>query len=176
MALRDNVFTHEAARNAAKLLVEYANEQKSEIPERLTACRQRLSKVRREIDNIVSAIAEGMYHESMKEKLDVLEEEKVSLINEISMSDQWVKRYEFTFEDARRYLEKYGRIMELSPEEQKEVVNRFVSRITIYHDKFDIDITPWSSKNPDAYTSGFGYDGGDGGARTPDLLDVSEAL
>ena len=117
-----------------------------------------------------------MYHESMKEKLDVLEEEKVSLINEISMSDQWVKRYEFTFEDARRYLEKYGRIMELSPEEQKEVVYRFVSRITIYHDKLDIDITPWSSKNPDTYTSGFGYDGGDGGARTPDLLDVSEAL
>ncbi len=176
LALRDNVFTPEAARNAAKLLVEYANEQKSEIPERLTACRQRLSKVRREIDNIVSAIAEGMYHESMKEKLDVLEEEKVSLINEISMSDQWVKRYEFTFEDARRYLEKYGRIMELSPEEQKDVVYRFVSRITIYHDKLDIDITPWSSKNPDTYTSGFGYDGGDGGARTPDLLDVSEAL
>lgn len=44
-----------------------------------TQADRRLAKVLEEIDNIVTAIAQGMFHPSMKAKMDTLEADRTSL-------------------------------------------------------------------------------------------------
>jgi site-specific DNA recombinase len=66
----------------AEFIAEFHRESQSEhrasLASRIDA-EQRLSKVNQQIDAIVSAIAEGMYHASMKVKMDALEAERASL-------------------------------------------------------------------------------------------------
>jgi site-specific DNA recombinase len=57
---------------------ESQSEQRASLASRIDA-EQRLSKVNQQIDAIVTAIAEGMYHASMKAKMDTLEAERASL-------------------------------------------------------------------------------------------------
>ncbi|MBO9477266.1 zinc ribbon domain-containing protein [Shimia sp. R11_0] len=47
-----------------------------------------LTQVTRQIDRIIDAIAEGMFHESMKEKMDSLEAHKAELEADLSNADQ----------------------------------------------------------------------------------------
>ena len=60
------------------------------VEERATVegCRSELGKVERQIDSTVNTIADGMYHSSMKLKMDSLEDWKAKLIEPLANPEE----------------------------------------------------------------------------------------
>lgn len=100
--------------------------------------------VKSQIDNIVDSIANGMFHPSMKEKMDVLEARKAELGQALVEADIQKGRYSFTEEMIREYLKNDMYPTKKSEEEQKRILHRYIKRIDLYADhaevKYNVDI------------------------------------
>ena len=77
--LRERVMTPEMVGEAMRAYAEETNRLNSERRSNGEAWKAELAKVGKQIEQIVEAIADGMYHPSMKEKMDVLEARKAEL-------------------------------------------------------------------------------------------------
>jgi site-specific DNA recombinase len=116
----------------------YASQSK-EINRDIKAFTDQLAGVQTEINNIVEAIAAGMFHPSMKEKMDGLEAKKISLTVKVEEARVQAQTHAPTPEMIRRYLEKDAGIKNKSPEEQKRIIQAYVKKVVVYEDKIDID-------------------------------------
>ena len=74
--LIEKILSADAIKGLSKKVYNYAIGQQSEIQVDIKTFEKELKKVQSDIDNIVNAITEGMFHISMKEKMDVLENRK----------------------------------------------------------------------------------------------------
>lgn len=75
----------------AEFIAEFHREVQKERHEALAAragLESQHNRIRREIANIVSAISQGMYHPSMKEKMDALEAERAKLEVKLSATPE----------------------------------------------------------------------------------------
>lgn len=110
--------------------------------------------VQTQINNIVNAIANGMFHPSMKEKIDELEAKKANLSIKLEEAKLQSQMHTPTEEMIRRYLQKDADIKNKSPEEQKRIIQSYIHKIIVYDNRIDIDkiVT---------------FAGGDEGNRTP---------
>jgi site-specific DNA recombinase len=161
--LERNIFSPEAIDRLVVKISEYAASQSKEINRDIKVFTDQLSGVQTEINNIVNAIAAGMFHPSMKEKMDELEAKKANLTIKLEKAKLQAQTHSPTEEMIRKYLQKDAGIKDKSPEEQKRIIQTYVKRIIVYDEKIDIDTIVT-------------FDGGDKGIRTPDLLTASQAL
>jgi site-specific DNA recombinase len=99
----------------------------------------RLTGVQTEINNIVNAIAAGMFHPSMKEKMDELEARKANLAIKLEEAKLQAQIHAPPKEMIRRYLEKDADIKNKSPEEQKRIIQTYVKKVIVYENTIDID-------------------------------------
>ena len=76
IALYDNIFSPKAIGPFTNKVYEYADKRKKEIPEYIKDARKQLQQIESEISNIVNAIAKGMFFESMRSKMEELEDRK----------------------------------------------------------------------------------------------------
>ncbi|HWQ98891.1 MAG TPA: recombinase family protein [Clostridia bacterium] len=91
-----------------------------------TEAKKRLQQTRREIENIVDAIAKGAYHERLTERLNGLREEEQQL--------QEVRSATFTRAEILARLEQFGDIRQASYEVQRRAVLALVDKIVIFDD------------------------------------------
>ncbi len=137
--LEKNVFSPEAIERLVMKISEYAASQSKEISRDIKVFTDQLAGVQTEINNIVNAIATGMFHPSMKEKMDGLEAKKASLNIKLEEARLQAQTHAPSEEMIRRYLEKDADIRIKSPEEQKRIIQTYVKKITVYENTIDID-------------------------------------
>jgi len=152
--LEKNVFSPEAIERMVIKISEYAASQSKEINRDIKVFTDQLAGVQTEINNIVNAIAAGMFHPSMKEKMDGLEAKKVNLTIKLEEAKLQAQMHAPTEDMIRKYLQKDADIKNKSPEEQKRIIQAYIKKVIVYDDKVDIDTIVT-------------FDGGGGGSRTP---------
>jgi len=147
-ALYENLFADHVIDLATEMIYNHAATQNTEIPKQIATIEKQLGKVEIEIRNIVNAIAAGMFHESMKEKMDELEATKSTLRIRLEEAKLQQQTHSLSREQIRSFLARYRNIKEMPPEEQKKAVQVFVERITVYDDRIDMDILTIPSNSP----------------------------
>ena len=137
--LEKNVFSPEAIEKLTAKISEYAASQSKEINRDIKTFTDQLAGVQTEINNIVNAIAAGMFHPSMKEKMDELEAKKTSLTIKLEEAKLQAQTHAPTKDMILRYLQKDADIKNKSPEEQKCIIQTYIKKVTVYENKIDID-------------------------------------
>lgn len=127
----------------------YMHEQarKKDIPPYIISAKKQLNEVEKEISNIVTAIGRGMYHESMKTRMDELEAEKAAIIIRIDEAQRQSEVNSRTKDEIKSFLARFSNIREMDPEDQKAAVELFVYRVTVFDDYINVDVSPWASPN-----------------------------
>jgi site-specific DNA recombinase len=104
----------------------------------LSAYKKELNKIEEKIKNIVEAIASGMFHISMKEKLSTLEEQKSKLVSLIAESTN--SQDKITKPMIKMQLELNKHIKNKSYEEQKKIINSFVEKIIVFENDVEVHL------------------------------------
>lgn len=134
-ALYTNFFSPKIIDKTVDEFYETLQGEKHEIPTYLKSSKKQLSQVNLQIKHVVDAIANGMYHESMKEKMNELEASKSALELRISEAQREFNTYSFTKEEIKNFLKHYTDIQKMSPEAQKKAIDMFVDRVVVFNDK-----------------------------------------
>ena len=137
--LEKNVFSSEAIEKMVVKISEYAASQIKEINRDIKAFTDQLAGIQTEINNIVNAIAAGMFHAAMKEKMDELESKKANLTIKLEEAKLQAQTHTPTEEMIRKYLQKDADIKNKSPEEQKRIIQAYVKKVIVYENTIDID-------------------------------------
>jgi site-specific DNA recombinase len=80
------------------------------------------------IDNIINAITSGMFHPSMKEKMDKLEFEKSDLNRKIAEAKFQSNTSSLSLENITSYLLNDQGIKNKSTDEQKRIIHAYVKK------------------------------------------------
>lgn len=139
-ALYDNLFCDSAIGPASDRFYHYATTTMQDAPEMAQEYSGQLQRVENEISNIVNAIANGMFHESMKTKMDELEASKAALKIRLAEAELKTRTHAMSREQIYGYLKQYQDIKSMPPEEQKKAINTFVSEVVIYEQDYEISI------------------------------------
>lgn len=152
--LENNLFSPKAIDKLVSKIIEYSKTQFEKINKDINIFTNQLTGIDTEINNIVNAIAGGMFHPSMKAKMDDLEQRKLNLIQDIEEARLQLNMHTPTENMVKNYLKKDKDIKNKSPEEQKRIFQAYIHKIIVYEDKFDIHTIVT-------------FDGGGEGNRTP---------
>ena len=138
--LYDNLFCPKIIDFATDNIHNHAVDRGEELPAKIRNYEKQLHTVELDISHIINAITKGMFHESMKEKMDGLEASKAALKIRIEEAKLQQVSHSLTREQIHSFLTKYENIKDLPPSEQKSAIQVFVERMTVYEDKIDIDV------------------------------------
>jgi|GEM_PF-2797851 len=136
----ENLFTAGIIDGIAQKVYDYARAQHDEIPPYVVEIKKKLAATKKEIDNIVGAIAAGMFHPSMKEKMDVLEARKADLEISLEGAERRERMTDFSVEQIRTYLGRWSNLKDLSPQQQKQAVSRLTHKIIVGENEVSIEI------------------------------------
>jgi site-specific DNA recombinase len=151
--LEKNIFSPDALNKLVIKISQYAAAQNKEINQDIKLFTNQLTGVQTEINNIVNAIAAGMFHPAMKEKMDELETKKAILTMKIEEAKLQAQAHAPTEEMIRKYLQKDADIKNKSLEEQKRIIQTYVKKVVVYENTIDVATIVT-------------LDGGGGGSRT----------
>jgi len=139
-ALYDTLFSDEVINQVAKAIHDHIAKQDREIPKLIKALEKQIAAVESELKNIVNAIAMGMFHPSMKSKMDELESSKAILSIRLAEASFQQSSRSYSVEKIKTYLSRFREIKSMSAEEQKEAIQMFVKKVVVYDNTIDIDI------------------------------------
>lgn len=137
--LEKNMFSPEAIDKLVTKILDYTASQSKEINRDIKLFTDQLAGIQTEINNIVNAIAAGMFHPSMKDKMDALEAKKADLVRRLEEAKLQAQTHAPTEEMIRKYLQKDADIKNKSPEEQKRIIQAYVKKVIVYENTIDID-------------------------------------
>lgn len=157
-ALYDNLFGEHVIDMAADMIHKHATVHKKEIPSHVKSYEKELHKVEIEINNIVNAVAAGLYHESMKGKLDDLEASKSALKIRLEEAKFQEFSHSLTRNQIYAFLLRYQNIKDLPPEEQKKVIEMFVDKVIVHDNSIDIEVLTVPENNPEKKKTSFSRD------------------
>jgi len=135
--LYQDIFAPASMDMLADKLAQHAKLQIKEISADIAIFEKELKEVQNGINNIVDAITKGMFHESMKEKMNDLEIRKSTLSIRLEEAKRQVMINTPSREMIYNYLKKDADIKERSPEDQKKIIQTYVKKIIIYEDKIE---------------------------------------
>lgn len=139
-ALYDNLFSEDAIEIATDKIFDYAQKMKGDVPEQISEYRRQLTALEIKLNNMVEAIADGLYNSAMKEKMAHLEESRKAVQIRIDEASLHAVKHSLTRDEIRAYLARFSGIRVMTPEQQKQAVSVFVERVTVYEDYIDMDI------------------------------------
>lgn len=137
--LERKIFSPEAIEKLSKKILEYANSQQTEIKSDIVKIEKELNETQKQISNIVNAIANGMFHESMKSKMDILESKKSQLTLDLNEANLQAEINSPTIDMIKKYLQKDSDIKNKSLDEQKKIIQTFVSKVIVNHDNINVE-------------------------------------
>ncbi len=151
----DKLFTPASMDRFANKIHEYAKNQNTEIQQDIKQFDARLKSTQKEIDNIVDAVAQGMFHTSFKERMDKLEDLKAEVSRSLNEAKLQADINSPTVEMIKKYIVKDADMKNRSPEEQKRIIQAYVQKVTVYEDRVDINMivdfigAPCGTRPPD---------------------------
>lgn len=137
--LKEKVFSPNAIDELVARIARYVESKSKEITKDVKVLADQLTGVQTEINNIVNAIAAGMFHTSMKEKMDELEAKKASLtikLEEAKLQAQMVLPTNYMI---RQFLQINTDIDNKELEEQKRIIQAYIKSVIVYDDRIDIN-------------------------------------
>lgn len=149
--LEKEMFSSNAIEKLSQKIYEYANSQQSEIKSDIKMFEKELKEIQFQIDNIVNAIANGMFHESMKEKMDSLEKRKSELNFYLNEARLQAEINSPSVENIKKYLERNSNIKNKSLDEQKKITQTYVKKITVNDDSIEVSFIVDLNGVPRAY-------------------------
>jgi len=159
--LMNSLFSEEGIEIVSQRLYEHTVKRSQEIPDDLKKFSRELAAIQKQIDNIVNAVAAGMFHQSMKDKMDNLEVEKHKLTIRIEEAKNQMKLNIMPTKDTiRAYFMRDMNLKEKSLEEQKRIIQTYVQKVIVFGGDNDSD-------NKMEIHSIVDFSGGGEGNRTP---------
>ena len=139
--LEENIFTPKKADVIIDSIYNYIDKVNKSNTDTLSPLKRELSITQKSIDNIINAIASGMFHESMKEKMDTLEAKKNELISLISQTEAKENLIDLPDKQLMKdYFLSNSNIKNKPLEQQKNIVQRFIKKITVYSQEIEIEL------------------------------------
>ncbi len=153
--MKEKIFSSEALNRLADKLISHYQKIKSEDKDDLKVFEQKLSEIQGKIDNIVNAIADGMYNPTMKSTMDKLEQEKAQVSTMISDIRSKMLCPSIDKNMIIKYLQKDAEALEnKNPDDIKKLIQTYVEKVLVHQDYVDITLI--------VHTNGGGE-----GSRTP---------
>jgi len=137
--LINSMLSPEAVKSVSRKIHEYTASQHNEIEKDISNYEGELKQTQKEIDNIVNAIAAGMFHPSMKDKMDELENKKSELIITISEAKRQSMLNSPDQDMIAKYIGKDSDIKNKSLQEQRLIIQNYVHKVTVYETYVDIE-------------------------------------
>lgn len=120
-------------KNIEKELEKFKSEYKSEI----TVFEKELKDTEKQIANIVEAVANGFYNPAMKDKMSELEDKKNNLV--VMIAEEKIKLTAARDTDKiKEDLQAVKSLKTLEPKKQKEIIQKYVKKITINDDNYEV--------------------------------------
>lgn len=152
--LEENIFSEKAIDELTSKILDYSSKQAKEINNDIKRFKKNLEETQKQIDNIVNAVAAGLFNPSMKEKLDELEKSKTNIQIKLEEAKLQVDIHTPNKEMIKKYVSKDKNIKNKSSEEQKRIIQAYVQKVIVYENDIDIKFI-------------VDINGGDEGSRTP---------
>lgn len=95
----------------------------------------RLSKINKQIKNLIGFISDGVAIEETKEKIKILEDERNNIINKIKDSDDQEKRNKVTYEILKNLSSTWNN---MTFEEKRSIIDHLIDRIEIDNNNISI--------------------------------------
>lgn len=95
----------------------------------------RLSKINKQIKNLIGFISDGVAIEETKEKIKILEDERNNIINKIKDSDDQEKRNKVTYEMLKNLSSTWNN---MTFEEKRSIIDHLIDRIEIDNNNISI--------------------------------------
>lgn len=139
--LEQHLFNEAAIPRLLKMLNEYQSKTRSQVDKELSTFKKNLAETQKQIENIITAIGNGFFHETFKSRMSELEEEKLSLETSIHQLKARTTTTEITKDNLRRLLSMFRQfVAEKNIPECKKFIDHYVDRVTVYHDRLDVTL------------------------------------
>jgi site-specific DNA recombinase len=136
--LQEDVFSPAALDKLTRRVYDHAKREAASISKDVAVFENELQSIQDKIRNIVEAIAGGMYHISMKEKMDNLEKRKTDLtrqLNEARLMESYARP---DIDKIRAYIAKDADLKGKSLNELKQVIQAYVAKVIVYETHIDV--------------------------------------
>lgn len=162
--LEKHIFSSEGIGRLAKQVAEYADRQRKHADCEIRRLRAQLQGVETEINNLVEAIAQGMFHQSMKQRLSQLETRQAELRLDIEAAKYKSGAASLPMDGIRAYLRQYDGLNKKAPDVQRRIIQAFVQKVNVLKD------------NTVEITTSVDFNGGGEEDRTLGLTDANRTL
>ena len=148
--LYSSVFSNSVIEKSIDHILNYANSKYNKIPTLLIEYRSQLEKIETELNKTIDILMSGYRHDSIKNKMDLLEEEKKKLEEIILKYESDLSAVSFTREEVSNFMYAFKNFRTMDFKGRKKVIDMFVYKIVIYDDIYDMKIfsNPLSIENP----------------------------
>lgn len=140
--LEEHVLNDNAIPALSKELNERLKTKSNDNHEMLNNLRNKLDKVNKEIENILTAIMSGIMNSMLKDKLDELEQVKLNLdlkINELSIESNSVESVDITEDQIRNMFGRFKEfVLTRNLPECKKFISDYVKEVVVYRDHVEV--------------------------------------
>ena len=140
--LEEHVLNDNAIPALSKELNERLKTKSNDNHEMLNNLRNKLDKVNKEIENILTAIMSGIMISMLKDKLDELEQVKLNLdlkINELSIESNSVESVDITEDQIRNMFGRFKEfVLTRNLPECKKFISDYVKEVVVYRDHVEV--------------------------------------
>ena len=139
--LEKHLFNEAAIPRLLKMLNDYQAKTHSHIDKELSALKKKLEHTNKQMENIVTAIGNGFFHETFKTRMSELEEEQLSLETSIQSLKAKNNTIQITENDLRQLFSMFRQfVTEKNIPECKKFIDHYVDRVTVYHDHLEVTL------------------------------------
>jgi site-specific DNA recombinase len=100
----------------------------------VAALEKNVKDIDRRIENVIEAISEGVGVARMKVKLADLEQQRETVLQQIAATKT---THELTLDEVKDYVRHFLDLKNLTPAQQREIIQAYVTRIDVYPDDTD---------------------------------------
>ncbi len=139
--IQDNILNKDSIKELTVKLIHHYNKIRNEDTEDLKIFEKRLNEIDNKIENIVNAIADGLYSPSMKTAMSDLEEQKSQITNMINEIKIKFESKQLNMGMIESYLLRdVERLKNKNVDDLKEIINTYVDKVIVTDDKIDTNL------------------------------------
>lgn len=138
--LENSLFTSQKIATLAQALYNSQAEIKTEIDYSITEIQRQINTTEGQINNVMSAIEQGILTATTKQRLIQLEARLTSLQDELSENRRLATRQIVPIEEIRARLNRFKGLSRKGPELQREAIDLFVSEVVCKDANIQVDL------------------------------------
>ncbi len=139
--IKNKILNPSSIKSLSRKLIAHYKKMMTSNTDELKSLEKRLKELQFEIDNIVIAISQGMFHISFKEKMDNLESEKSRVSGYMNEIKATMNSSELNENLIQQYLIKDIKVINnKSANDLKAIINTYVESVLVHEDKVDLNL------------------------------------